>query len=56
MDKTQTVAMMAATIYVAEASGPATTSADVLYQRIAARAWALYDAVETESAQRHSRR
>jgi hypothetical protein len=58
MDKMETVALMAATIYAA--AGPAavaTTDADVaIYGRVAAQAWALYDAVETESARRHSRR
>jgi hypothetical protein len=52
------VALMAATIYAA--AGPAavaTTEADVaMYGRIAAKAWALYDAVENQAAERHSRR
>jgi len=56
MEKTETVALMAATIYAA--MGPAavaTTEADVaIYGRIAAEAWALHDAVEAEAAKRHS--
>ena len=56
MDKTQTVALMAAAMYAAAASGPTTVSTDVLLGRIAGQAWALYDAVEIEGAQRHSRR
>ena len=58
MDKVETVALIAATIYAA--AGPAavaTTDADVaIYGRVAAQAWALYDAVEAEAAKRHSRR
>ncbi len=58
MDKTETVALMAATIYAA--AGPAavaTTDADVaMYGRIAAQAWALYDAVENQGAERHLKR
>lgn len=58
MDKNETVALMAATIYAA--AGPAaiaTTEADaMLLGRIAAQAWALYDAVETQAAERHYRR
>jgi hypothetical protein len=55
MDKTETVALMAATIYAA--AGPAavaTTEADAsIFQRIAAQAWALHEAVETQAAERH---
>jgi hypothetical protein len=58
MDKTETVALMAATIYAA--AGPAavaTTEADAsLFGRIAAQAWALHEAVENHEAERHSRR
>jgi hypothetical protein len=58
VDKIDTVALMAATIYAA--AGPAavaTTDADVaMYGRVAAQAWALYDAVENQAADRHSRR
>jgi hypothetical protein len=58
VDKTETVALMAATIYAA--AGPAamaTRDADVaIYGRVATQAWALYDAVEAEAARRHSQR
>ena len=58
MDKIETVALMAATIYAA--AGPTavtTTDADVaMYGRISAKAWALYDAVENQAADRHSTR
>jgi hypothetical protein len=58
VDKIETVAMMAATIFAA--AGPAavaTTDADVaVYGRVAAQAWALHDAVENHAAERHSRR
>jgi hypothetical protein len=58
VDKIETVALMAATIY--SAAGPAavaTTDADVsMYGRFAAQAWALYEAVEQQAAERHSRR
>jgi hypothetical protein len=58
VEKIETVALMAASIYAA--AGPAavaTTDADVaMYDRIAAKAWALYDAVENQAAERHSRR
>jgi hypothetical protein len=57
VEKIDSVALMAATIYAA--AGPAavaTTDADVsLYERVAARAWDLYEAVEAEVAKRHSR-
>jgi hypothetical protein len=55
MEKMETVALMAATLYTAEAAGAATTSAE-MYERAAEQAWALYDAVETEAGKRHSRR
>jgi hypothetical protein len=55
VDKNETVALMAATIYTAEASGQA-TDAEAVYGRIATQAWALYEAVEREAAERHSRR
>jgi hypothetical protein len=58
VEKIETVALMAATIYAA--AGPAavaTTDADrAIYERVAAQAWALYDAIETEAAKRHSQR
>lgn len=58
MDKKETVALMAATIYAA--AGPAaiaTSEKDAsLLERIAAQAWALYEAVESQGAERHSRR
>jgi hypothetical protein len=58
VEKIETVALMAATIYAA--AGPAavaTTNANVAaYGRVAAQAWALYDAVEAEAATRHSHR
>jgi hypothetical protein len=53
MDKVETVALMAATILAARAAGPLD---EVGYERIAAEAWALHDAVEKEGAGRHSRR
>jgi hypothetical protein len=56
VEKIETVALMAATIYAA--AGPAavaTTDADTaIYGRVAAEAWALHDAVEAEAARRHS--
>ena len=55
MDKTETVALMAATIYAAVPVKPAIPDAEVTYGLVAAQAWALYDAVEMEAAQRHSR-
>jgi hypothetical protein len=58
VEKIETVALMAATIYAA--ADPAvvpTRDADVaIYGRFAAQAWALYDAIEAEAAKRHSRR
>jgi hypothetical protein len=56
VDKHDTIALMAATIYAAEGAGEATTDADAVYGRVAAQAWALYDAVEREAAERHARR
>ncbi|MGH7510476.1 MAG: hypothetical protein ACREMZ_13540 [Gemmatimonadales bacterium] len=56
MDKTETVALMAATIYAAGPLRQATLDTDTMYGDVAAQAWALYDAVEKEAAQRHSRR
>jgi hypothetical protein len=56
MDKLETVAVMAATIYAAGRLDQLTTNANEIYGRIAAQAWALYDAVEKESAERYSRR
>jgi hypothetical protein len=57
VERIETIALMTATIYAA--AGPAavaTMDADVaLYGRVAAQAWALYDAVEAEAAKRHSR-
>jgi hypothetical protein len=55
MDKIETVALMAATMYASGPAGYPSDSADMLYGRIAAQAWALYDAVETEAARRHSK-
>jgi hypothetical protein len=55
VDKIETVALMAATVYAAEAAGAAITSAE-MYERVAAQAWALYEAVEKEAAERYSRR
>jgi hypothetical protein len=56
MDKTETVALMAATIYAAGPTNQAPADAQDLYHRAAAQAWALFDAVEKEAAQRYSRR
>jgi hypothetical protein len=56
MDKIEIVAQMAATIYAARPAHQPTFNADETYERAAAQAWALYDAVEKESAERHSRR
>jgi hypothetical protein len=53
VDKTETVALMAATIHSARAAGPTDQAG---YERVAEEAWALYDAVEKESTERHSRR
>jgi hypothetical protein len=55
VDKVETVALMAATIYGAGSAGQATANPEVLYGRIVAQAWAIYDAVEMEAARRHSR-
>lgn len=55
MDKMETVALMAATIYAATPVGQATADPH-LHARAAVQAWALYDAVEKEAAERHSRR
>jgi hypothetical protein len=55
VDKIETVALMAATIYSAGTAGPTTTTAEAIYGRIAAQAWALYDAVEIEATRRHSK-
>lgn len=54
MTKHETVALMAATIYAAESSDETTTDTDALVERVAAQAWALYDAVERVSVERHS--
>jgi hypothetical protein len=56
MNKTETVALMAATMYAAGPSREPTFNPEELYDRIAAVAWSLYDAVEKEAANRHSRR
>ena|SRR5688572_1183323 len=56
VDKIETVALMAASIYGAGPAGQATTTAEVTYGRVAAQAWALYDAVEKQAAERHSHR
>ena len=53
MEKIETVALMAANLYAAEAAGGATTTAE-MYERVAGQAWALYEAVEKEAAERHS--
>jgi hypothetical protein len=54
MNKNETVALMAATIYAAESSNEATTDIEALVERVAAQAWALYDAVERVSVERYS--
>jgi hypothetical protein len=56
MNKTETVALMAAAMYGAGQSRQATINLEEVYDRIAAMAWSLYDAVEKESAKRLSRR
>jgi hypothetical protein len=56
VDTHDAVALMAATIYAAGAASETTTDAEAVYGRVAAQAWALYDAVEKEAAERHSRR
>jgi hypothetical protein len=53
VDKIETVALMAATIHAERAAGPTDQAG---YERIAEEAWALFDAVEKASAERHSRR
>ena len=53
MDKTETVALMVATIHAARAAGPTDQAG---HERVAEEAWALYVAVEKVSAERHSRR
>ena len=55
-NKTDTVAMMAAARYAAGPLRQTTVNPEEIYERIAAMAWSLYDAVEKESANRHSRR
>jgi hypothetical protein len=55
MDKVETVARMAASIYAARPANKVVGVADAMFGRAAAQAWALYDAVEMESARRHSR-
>lgn len=55
MDKNETVALMAATIYAAGPTNQAPADAENLYHRAAAQAWALFDAVEREAADRYSR-
>jgi hypothetical protein len=56
VDKNETVALMAATIFAARPPGRTTAEAEAMYGSIAAQAWALHDAVEREAAERHSRR
>ena len=56
MNKTETVAMMAAAMYAAGPLRQTSVNPEEIYDRIAAMAWSLYDAVEKESANRHSRR
>jgi hypothetical protein len=56
VDKHDAVALMAATIYAAGAASQTTTDAEAVYGRVAAQAWALYDAVEKEATERHLRR
>jgi hypothetical protein len=53
MDKIETVALMAAIIHAARPAGQREPARG---ERIAEEAWVLYDAVEKESAERHSRR
>jgi hypothetical protein len=52
VDKVEVVALMAATIHSARAAGPTDQAG---YARVAEESWALYNAVEAESARRHSR-
>jgi hypothetical protein len=56
VDKTETVALMAAAIYAALPTRQQTFDPVEMYDRIATQAWSLYDAVEKEAANRHSRR
>jgi hypothetical protein len=56
MNKTETVALMAAAMYAAGPSRQASFNPEEIYERIAAMAWSLYDAVEKEAANRHSGR
>ncbi len=56
MNKTETVALMAAAMYGAGTLREETVNPEEACERIAAMAWALYDAVERESANRHLRR
>jgi hypothetical protein len=55
MDKMETVALMAATMYAAGPANKANVDTEVMYGRIAAQAWALYDAIEMEATRRHSK-
>jgi hypothetical protein len=56
MEKIETVAHMAAAIYAAGPARQPTFNPDEMFERVAAQAWALYDAVEKLAAERHSRR
>ena len=56
MNKTETVALMAATMYAAGPLHQVTVNPEEIYDRIAVMAWSLYDAVEKESASRLSNR
>jgi hypothetical protein len=55
VNKNDTVALIAATIYAAGPSNVGTPDREA-FVRVAAQAWALYDAVEEEAAQRLSKR
>ena len=56
MDKIETVALMAASLYGAGPAGAGSTNSEATYERVATQAWALYDAVEKQAAERHSHR
>jgi hypothetical protein len=54
MQKIETVAQMAATLYAAGSFRQPTFNPGEIYERIATQAWALYEAVEKVAAEQHS--
>jgi hypothetical protein len=56
MNKNETVALMAATIFAARPMGRTTAEAEEMYGSVATQAWSLYEAVEREAVQRLSTR